>query len=108
MPIILVVESTTIVSSITTFEPILIPMFFHFDFFKEFRSKSLHPKFSTAIITIIITVIKGGGKNYEKQFKIIDGEGQFDQNVLIFGKQFKTQYDHLVMSKNLVNVLWCW
>jgi hypothetical protein len=41
MPIILMVESTIIASYITTFELALIPMFFHFDFLKEFKSRSL-------------------------------------------------------------------
>jgi hypothetical protein len=41
IPIILMVESNTIVSSITTFEHVLTPMFFHPYFLKEFKSKSL-------------------------------------------------------------------
>ncbi len=41
MPIILIVESTIIVSSIKTFESILIPMFFHFYSLKELKSRSL-------------------------------------------------------------------
>jgi hypothetical protein len=41
MPNILMVESTTILSSITMFKPTLIPLFFHFDSLKEFRSNSL-------------------------------------------------------------------
>ncbi len=54
MPIILMVESTIIVSSITTFEPTLIPMFFHSNFLKEFKSRSLQSKFPTATIVIIV------------------------------------------------------
>ncbi len=41
MSIILTMESTVIVSSIKTFESTLIPMFFHFDFLKELKSRSL-------------------------------------------------------------------
>jgi len=41
MPIIFIGESTTIVSSITRFEPTFIPMFFHYDSFKKFKSRSL-------------------------------------------------------------------
>jgi hypothetical protein len=31
---------------------------------------------------------------------IVDGEGQFDQNVFVFGNQFKIEYDQLVEAKN--------
>jgi hypothetical protein len=40
----------------------------------------------TAIIVVIITAIRGGESSHEKQFMIVDGEGQFDQNVIVFGK----------------------
>jgi hypothetical protein len=38
-----------------------------------------------AIIVVIITAIRGGESSHEKKFMIVDGEGQFDQNVIIFG-----------------------
>ncbi len=30
---------------------------------------------------------------------IVDGEGKFDQDVLVFGNQFKIEYDQLVEAK---------
>jgi hypothetical protein len=30
---------------------------------------------------------------------IVDGEGQFDQDVVAFGNQFKIEYDQLVEAK---------
>ncbi len=78
MLIILIVESTTIVLSIIAFELVLIPMFFHFDSFKKFRSRSLQSKFSTTIIVVIVPTIRGVKSSHERQFMIVDGEGQFD------------------------------
>jgi hypothetical protein len=40
---------------------------------------------------MIITTIRGGKKSHEKQLMIVDGEGQFDQDVLPFGNQFKIE-----------------
>ncbi len=64
---------------------------FPFDSFKEFRSRSLQSKFFTATIVMIVTTIRGGKKSHEKQLMIVDGEGQFDQDVLPFGNQFKIE-----------------
>jgi hypothetical protein len=38
MHVVIIIESTTIVSSIHAFHVKLIPMFFHMDYIKEFRS----------------------------------------------------------------------
>jgi hypothetical protein len=38
MHVVITIESTTIVSSIPTFQPELIPMIFHMDSIKEFKS----------------------------------------------------------------------
>jgi hypothetical protein len=101
MPNILMVESTTILSSITMFKLILIPMFSHFDSLKEFRSKSLQSKFSTTTIVIIVIAIKGGNSSHEGRLMIVDGESQFDQIVLAFSNQFKTKNDQLVETKKI-------
>jgi len=38
MHVVITIESTTIVSLIPAFQPKLIPMFFHMDFIREFKS----------------------------------------------------------------------
>ncbi len=75
---ILIVESTTIVLSIIAFELVSIPMFFHFDSFKKFRSRSSQSKLSTTIIVVIVPTIRGVKSSHERQLMIVDGEGQFD------------------------------
>lgn len=59
----------------------------------------MQSKFSTTIIVIIVTAIKGGKSSHEGWFLIVDGESQFDQIVLIFSNQFKIEYDQLVEAK---------
>jgi hypothetical protein len=78
MLIILIMESTTIVFSIITFELVLIPMFFHFDSLKKIRYRSSQSKFFTTIIVVIVTTIRGVKSSHERQLMIVDGEGQFD------------------------------
>ncbi len=72
---------------------------FPFDFLEELRSRSLQSKFSTTTIVIIVTTIRSGENSHEKQLMIVDGEGQFDQDVLAFGNQFQIEYDQLVEAK---------
>jgi hypothetical protein len=56
----------TIVSPIIGFEPKLVPMFFHMDSIKIFKSSLQNWSFTTIII--IINDVKGGGNNKgEKQ-----------------------------------------
>jgi hypothetical protein len=91
MPILIIVESTIIVSTIPTFQLELIPLFFHIDSLQEFRDRF---KFSNATNTIIVTEVKGGGENsHEKQLMVANGEGEFDQDVLAFGNPFRIEYD---------------
>jgi hypothetical protein len=54
--VVILVELMTIVSPITAFELELIPMFFHMDSIKEFRS-------SFQTIVIIIVGVRGKGNN---------------------------------------------
>jgi hypothetical protein len=83
MPIILMVESTIIVLSITKFELALIPMFFHFDSLKECKSRSLQLNFSTTTISIIVTAIRHGQSNHERQLMTTNGENQYDQDFFL-------------------------
>ncbi len=89
MHVIITIESTTVVSSIPTFQPKLVPMFFHMDLTKEFQNSIQSWKFAT--IAIIIIGVRGiGHSKTKKQLLITDGEGEFDQNVFTLGNHFKT------------------
>jgi hypothetical protein len=57
MHVVITIELTTIVSSIPTFQPKLIPMFFHMDSIREFKSSIQNWRSST--IVVIIIGIKG-------------------------------------------------
>ncbi len=74
-------------------------MFFHMDSMRKFRS-FIQSWNSTTIIIIIIGVKEGGDSNGEKQLMIINGEGEFDQNVLMMGNNFKMKYDQLFKVYN--------
>jgi hypothetical protein len=58
MHVVITIESMTIVSPITIFELELVPMFFHMDSIKEF--KSFLQNWSFDIIAIIVVYVKGG------------------------------------------------
>jgi hypothetical protein len=82
MHIVIIVESTTIVSSISSFHLELVPIVFDTNSIREFIN--FVQSWSFANIMVIITSVRGGGDNNgEKQLMIVDGKGKFDQNVLI-------------------------
>jgi hypothetical protein len=92
MLIIFMVESTTIVSSITTFEPALIPMFSILIFSKILNPSHCSPSFPPLLLLSLFTTIRDGKSKHEKQLMIADGEGEFNQDVLVFGNQFRIEY----------------
>jgi hypothetical protein len=47
----------------------------------------------------LFITIRDGESKHEKQM-IVDGEGEFNQDVLVLGNQFKIKYDQLVEAKN--------
>jgi len=59
MHFVIIIESTTIVSSIPAFQPELIPMFFHMDSIREFKSSIQSWRFGT--IVFIIVGVRGVG-----------------------------------------------
>jgi hypothetical protein len=63
-------------------------MFFHMDSIKEFRSFILNWKFVT-IVTIIIGVKGVNDNKDENKLLIVYGKGEFDQNILILGNNFR-------------------
>jgi hypothetical protein len=48
----------------------------------------------------LFTTIRDGNSRHEKQLIIAVGEGEFNQDVLVFGNQFKIEYVQLVEAKN--------
>jgi hypothetical protein len=53
MHVVITIESTTIVSSIPTFQPELIPMFFHMDSIRQFKSSIQNWRSSTIVVIVI-------------------------------------------------------
>jgi hypothetical protein len=61
MHVVIIIELTTIVSSITIFELKLAPMFFHMDSIREI--KSFLQSWSLVTMSFIIVGVKGGRNN---------------------------------------------
>jgi hypothetical protein len=62
---------------------------------------------STTIIIIVVGVRGIRDSKGEKQLLIVDGEGEFDQDVLIIGNNFKTQFMNNFLKRTMeANVLW--
>jgi len=99
MHVVITIESITIVSSIPVFQPKLIPMFFHMDFIKVF--KSFIQSWRSTTIAIIVISVRGVRDNKgEKQLLIANGKGLFDQNILVFGNNFRTKYEQFLETYN--------
>ncbi len=65
----------------------------------EFRSFILIWRYVT--IVVIIINVKGIGDNKaEKKLLIVDGKGEFDQNILALGNNFRIQYEQLLKAYN--------
>ncbi len=81
-------------------------MFFHMDSIRVFKSFIQSWK-STTIIIIVVGVRGIRDSKGEKQLLIVDGEGEFDQDVLIIGNNFKTQFMNNFLKRTMeANVLW--
>ncbi len=99
MDVVCTIESMIIVSAIIAFELKLVPIFFLMDSIKEIRN--YFQSQSLAIVVFIIVGVKGGKNNKgENQLLIVDGEGEFDQNVLVLGNNFKIEYEQLLEVYN--------
>jgi hypothetical protein len=48
----------------------------------------------------LFTTIRDGESKHEKELMIVNGEGEFNQNVLVLGNQFRIEYDQLVEAKD--------
>jgi hypothetical protein len=91
MNVVITIESTTIVSSIPTFQPKLVPIFFHMNCIKEFKSSIQSWRFVT--IVVIVIGVKGVGDNRGEKLLIINGKSEFDREVLALGNNFRTKYE---------------
>jgi hypothetical protein len=99
MHIIITIESITIVPSILAFQLKLIPMFFQMDSIRKFRKFIW--RWRSATIVVIIIGVRGVGDNKgEKKLLIIDGEGEFDQDVFTLGNNFRIKYEQLLEAYN--------
>jgi hypothetical protein len=95
MHVVITIELMTIVLSINIFEPKLVPMFFHMDSIREFKS------FFQCWNYVIIVGVKGGRDNKgERQLLIVNGEGEFDQDIIALGNNFKIEYEQLLETYN--------
>jgi len=82
------------VSSILAFQLELIPMFFHMDSIRKF--KSFIKSWRSATIVVIVIGVRGVGDNRgEKTLLITDGKNEFDQDVFVLGNNFRTKYEQL-------------
>jgi hypothetical protein len=95
MHVVITIELMTIVLSINIFEPKLVPMFFHMDSIREFKS------FFQCWNYVIIVGVKGGRDNKgERQLLIVNGEGEFEQDILILNNNFKIDNEQLLEAYN--------
>jgi len=98
MHVVITIESTIIVSSIPAFQFELIPMFFHMDSIRKFKS---YIQSWRSTITIIVTSIRGiKDSKGEKKLLTTDGQGEFDQDVIILDNNFKIEYEQLLELYN--------
>jgi hypothetical protein len=69
------------------------------DSIKEFRSFIISWRFVT-IVVIIINLRGVGDNKAEKKLLIVDGKGEFDQDVFALGNNFIIQYEQLLKAYN--------
>jgi hypothetical protein len=86
MHIVIIIESRTIVSLISSFHPKLVLMFFHTYSIRDLWNYVQSWNF-VSIIIFLISVKEGGDNNCEKQLMIIGGEWEFDEDVLKYHGQ---------------------
>jgi hypothetical protein len=94
MHVVIIIESTTIVSLIHAFQPKLIPMFFHMDSIKKFKSSK---KLEVYYHCCHRHWCKGIGDNKgEKTLLITNKKDEFDQDLITFGNNFRTKHQQLL------------
>jgi hypothetical protein len=76
MHVVITIELTTIMSLVLAFQLKLIPMFFHMDSIREFKS-FIQSWRSTTIVIIVINVKRVKDIKGEQQLLIANGKGEF-------------------------------
>jgi len=99
MHVVITIKSTTIMSSIFGFLPKLIPLFFHVDSTREFES-FVQNCMSPTIVVIFIDAKGAQDNKGEKNLLIIDGKGEFDQDIFILNNNFRTKYEQFLEAYN--------
>jgi hypothetical protein len=105
MHVVIMIESITIVSSIRAFQHELIPMLFHMDSIRKFKSFIHNCRFITTVV-IIIGVKQIEDNKSEKQLLITNREGEFDQDILLVVTISKHNMNNFLRHTMEVNVLW--
>jgi hypothetical protein len=67
-------------------------MVFHTNSIKEFK-KIIQSWNSSHIVVIVIGVKGGGDSRGKEQLMIVDGKGEFDQDDLAMGNNFRLKYE---------------
>jgi hypothetical protein len=100
MHFVITIESTTIVSSIPTLQHKLVPMFFHMDSIREFKSFIQSWRFIT-IVVIIISIRGVRDSRGERLLLIEDGEGEFDPEYEQLFEAYNGDQCAMVLIKNV-------
>jgi hypothetical protein len=82
MHVVITIKSITIMSSILAFQPKLVPMFFHMDSTREFKSYIHNYRFIT-IVVIVIGVRRIKDNRGEKKLLVTNGKGESDQDIIL-------------------------
>ena len=99
MPVVLKVQSTTSVTTISNGgENEFIPKFYHSDSIAEFRKRS-HEQWPTATIAVCVIGIRGTYGRYH-QLVIADGFTESDNDIVALGPQFQKEYNQIVEAFN--------
>ncbi len=75
-------------------------------FSKNLNPSHCSPSFLLQLLLSLYTTIRDGKSKHEKKLMIANGEGEFNQDVLVLGNQFKIEYDQLVEAKNYGQILY--
>lgn len=99
MPVVLKVQSTTSVTTISNGgENEFIPKFYHSDSIAEFCKRS-HEQWPTATIVVCVIGIRGTYGRYH-QLVIADGFTESDNDIVALGPQFQKEYNQIVEAFN--------
>ncbi len=73
-------------------------MFFHTNSIREFRN--FVQSWNSNGIASIMSSVRGGDNKGERQLMITNEEGEFDQDIIAMGNNFKLKYEQLLEAYN--------